>query len=290
MTGTIDGEVATIGHLTGHEVVGSVAEVGLLALSAKTEGEVGSHRLVVEGSQFVLVAALAVVADGHAVDIHLTARLHDAGEGSGLTFIFEFGYTAVGIRFGRQRTDGLTGLCIDNGDVSTIAVLAVDDGDRGIATNHQVDLLAVVESPSVRSVVVVSLVAHDLNALMIGRIEVDICEVVRVGGCGSRKLNSCGNGIERQIALYQVFHFIFLATLGLGEPATEGATIESCDVINTKGKLANGLLALDCLGTDNGRTVEIIIGEGVLSVESCDLLFCQGTDGHEGTIVHTSDG
>ena len=178
LTGTVDREVATVGHLTGYEEIGSLTKVSLLTVSTKTEGEVGCHRFVVEGSQFVLTAALAVVTDSHAVDIHLTARLHNEGEGSGLAFILELGYSAVGIRLSRQRTDGLTSLCIDNGDIGAIAILTVDDSDRGIATNHQIDLLAVVEGPAVRSVVVVGLVAHNLDTLVVGRIEVDICQIV----------------------------------------------------------------------------------------------------------------
>ena len=74
------------------------------------------------------------------------------------------------------------------------------------------------------------------------------------------------------------------------EPASEGTAIELGDIVGTKGKLADGLLALDQLGANECRTVEVEVGEGVLCVEGCDLVLSQRADTHEGTVVHTRDG
>ena len=76
MPGTVDREVAAVGHLAGDEVVVSLAEICLLTVDTKTEVEECRDRLVVEGSRFVLTALAALVGDGYAVEIHLAARLH----------------------------------------------------------------------------------------------------------------------------------------------------------------------------------------------------------------------
>ena len=76
LTGTVDREVAAVGHLAGDEVVVSLAEICLLTVDTKTEVEECRDRLVVEGDRFVLTAFTALVGDGYAVEIHLAARLH----------------------------------------------------------------------------------------------------------------------------------------------------------------------------------------------------------------------
>ena len=289
LAGAIDREIAAVGHLAGHEVVVGLTEVGLLILNTETEGEVGGDGLIVEGSQFVITAASTLVGDGHTMEIHLTARLHHQREGGGRTCIFERGYAAIGIRLGRQRADGLSSSGIDDSDVGAVAILAVDNRNRSIACDRQVDLLVIIECPSVRGVVVVGLVAHDLNTLVVCRVEVDISQVIGVGEAWEGILDGCGYGIERDVTLYEVFRLIFLAALGFGVPAAEDAAENLRAVFGTKGKLADGLLTLHLLGADNGRAVEVVVGERVLCVEGCNLFLSEGTDGHVWTIVHAGD-
>ena len=137
---------------------------------------------------------------------------------------------------------------------------------------------------------VVGLVADDVDTLVVGRIEVGIGQVIRIRNAWEGVLDGCGNGIERHIALHDVFHLVFLAAFGLVEPASEGTAIELGDIVSTKGKLADGILTLDQLGADERRTVVVEVGESVLCVEGCNLFLCQGADSHEGAIVHTRDG
>ena len=137
---------------------------------------------------------------------------------------------------------------------------------------------------------IVGLVADDVDTLVVGRIEVGIGQVIGIRNAWEGVLDGCGNGIERHIALYDVFHLIFLAAFGLVEPSSEGTAIELGDIVSTKGKLADGILTLHQLGADERRAVVVEVGEGVLCVEGCDLVFSQCADAHEGTIVHTRDG
>ena len=137
---------------------------------------------------------------------------------------------------------------------------------------------------------IVGLVADDVDTLVVSWIEVGISQVIGIRNAWEGVLDGCGNGIERHIALYDVFHLVFLAAFWLVEPPSEGTAIELGDIVSTKGKLADGILTLHHLDADERRTVVVEVGEGVLCVEGSDLVLSQRADAHEGTIVHTRDG
>ena len=137
---------------------------------------------------------------------------------------------------------------------------------------------------------IVGLVADDVDTLVVSWIEVGIGQIIGIRNAWEGVLDGCGNGIERHIALYDVFHLVLLAAFGLVEPPSEGTAIELGDIVSTKGKLADGILTLHHLDADERRTVVVEVGEGVLCVEGCDLVFSQCADTHVRAVVHTRDG
>ena len=227
---------------------------------------------------------LAVVGDRHAVDIVATTegqRQHGVR-----AFVFEGVDTTVGIVLATDSTNGVTVL-IGDGDVLTAGVCTTADTDGGVTAHTQFHGLSRTESPAV-CIVVIATVA-DLDALMVGGVEVRICQVVGKGGLVVGNLHRCGYGIERQVTLYEILHLEFLSTSGTLEPTTEHHTEGSVHILFPVGKGADGLLALGLLCADH-TTVQTVVGQGIAGVQGCDLVLRQRTHTDIGTVGHTRDG
>ena len=203
-----------------------------------------------------------------------------------VTLVLKSVDATVGIVFAADGSHSVT-ILIGDDDVFAARVGTASDADGGVVTHPQFHGLSRTEGPAV-GVVVVTTVA-DVNALMVGGIEVRICQVVGKGGLAVGKLHRCGHGIERHVALHEILHLELLSTSGTLKPAAEHHTDRRVHILFSIGKSADGLLALGLLRADH-TTVQTVVGQGVAGVKGCDLLLRQRTHTDIGAVGHTRDG